>query len=268
MFKSTKRILFACLVILATLLFAVPVAADKAPEGQKPTVTRTPPVSYKGVVTEKGEFSFTLKTDQKVIKIGVNKDTRFFKDVLREKPPATTKPPVTTTRTPEKEKPSATRQPPKATATTTKKPENTTVRAVPTKSPPAGEPYTQVTFKDLAVGDYVAVETNGNTEQPLAKTVRIAAVKAPEPKPAPTKALIRGIVTSVNEERMAFTIKTASGETMTFKYEKGTVFSLLGSASLKAGMEVEVFYLVSSGPPVALGVKMMVASAPESTVKK
>ena len=269
-----KRILFASLILLTTLLFAVPVAAD-TPPGEKPLASRSPAVFLKGIVTEKGESSFVIKSEQKTIKIGVDTDSRFYKNAPQVKPPATTKAPastakaqVTTTRTAVREKDAPVRQSPEATAGATKKPESTTaIASPPTKTAAPRESTLQVTFKDLAVGDAVAVETNGNIEAPLAKAVHITSLQPLEPKPAPTKAVACGAVVTINEVRMAFSIKTASGD-MTFTYDKNTVFSLLGSASLKAGMEVEVAYLASSGTPVARAVKAPGALAPEAAVKK
>lgn len=256
MTAMVKRVLIGLLAILALLFFAVPVAAD-TPRTPKPSSGSSSMIHIKGVVTAKAEGAFAVKGGEDSVRIAVDGNTRFYVYLPQEIAPPAVKPiepPKTTTRDPGNK----TNSPESKTVTAKTAPPERTKTA-----PPANvTPGKLVTYADLKVGDTVVVEAVSSSP-PLAKAVTIY----PPARVGPIMLTATGIVVSVNEARGAFAIQPSRGETMTFKYNKNTSFSILGSASLQEGMLAGVMYIAEDGALVAGNVKASFPT-PESTAKK
>jgi len=220
------------------------------PRTDKPaTTTSSTTTMYKGIVREKEVSAFTIKTGETVVEITVDKNTRFFKQNVQEKPAVTrTKPVETSTTIVNKTKDTGTKQnSAEATAVKGTKAETTERdKGTPAESSALSGLGTEVTFNEVVVGCTVAVQTDGVLASPLAKIVVIATSRVIEPKPIPVKLSTSGIIVSVDEAKFTFVMKPTSGDVMSFIYDKQTTFSILGSASLKADMHAEVIYLAEA----------------------
>jgi hypothetical protein len=261
MSRILKTGLVAIFLTVIMVIFTIPIAAD-TPRTKPPATTRPALTWYKGVVAEINTSSFTVKTGETAVTVKVDNLTLFYRYVPVEKPTVT---PVKTLETPgtntgktgdtgnNPNSPEA--QPPRE-----KQPANTTVTATRTKTPESGSnptvlPGTPVRFADLNAGDTVAVQAEGAPDGLVAKTVTIYSSRATDPKPSPVKLSISGKIVSVNEARMALVVEPVSGKAITLRYDKNTAFTILGSASLKAGMQVGVVYLSEAGVLTALAIK-------------
>ena len=190
MSKKVKTTLISLLLFALPVLLAVPVMAD-TPKTDKPATSPSSTNTwYKGIVREKNISSFTIKTGETVIKIDVDKGTRFYKSEEPEKPAVIrTKVVETPTTTTIKTRDTGTKQSsPEATIIAATKGEqpvnNERVKSTTTASSGFG---TEVTFNDLVVGNTVAVQMDNNFTTPLAKIVIIAASRTLETKATPVK---------------------------------------------------------------------------------
>jgi hypothetical protein len=256
-----KTTLVTLLLFALPVLLAVPVMAD-TPKTEKPATSPSPTTWYKGFVKEKDISSFTIKTGEIVIKINIDKDTRFFKSEEPDRTTITrTKTVETLTTTTNKAKDTGTKQSsPEATITATIKGDqpgnNERAKSATTKSITPSGYGTEATFNNLVIGNTVAVQTDKDLKIMLAKVVVIAASSTTETKVAPVKLSVNGKIVSLDEAKMTFIVKPDSGgDTMIFKYDSQTSFTIMGSASLKTGMKVEIVYLAEGNLLTARVVK-------------
>jgi hypothetical protein len=260
MFRMSKIGLIAFFLTLTTVIFTVPVAAD-TPRTKPPATTRPAVTWYKGVVSEKNASSFTIKAGEGAVTFHVDTVTTFSRSVPVEKPAGNPVKPAEPSRTITNKTGDTGKNPNSPeTQTLREPPANTTVTAARTKTPDSGSvppvlPGTPVRFADLNAGDTVAVQAEGAPDGLVAKTVTIYPSRGTDPKPSPAKLSISGKIVSVNEAEMALVVEPVSGKAITLRYDKNTAFTILGSASLKAGMQVGVVYLSEAGVFTALAIK-------------